>query len=751
MTKCYVAMHAYPICRRLLLAVVALVAASLLVPVTVNAQVDNQGRDFYLPFLPNIFNPTVEVHLTSDVATTVNIEYPVNSPTFTTSVSVVPGDITIVQVPATSAQGWTIGTVDNNAVRAFSDDPFIAYMINRRPTTSDAALALPVDALNTEYLVKTYFSNIVPSDRGEFGIVAPFNNTTVEIIPSNNLAGPGGGFPAGTPFTITLDQGEGFLGQSTTSGTNGDLTGTVISADKPVAVTNGNLCTNVPPSQTFCDHIFQFAHPLQSWGNAVVVSNLPNLPDGAVYRVLAAEDNTTIQQNGSAVAVLNSGEFYETGRLTGNHEFTGDKPVFVTQFMTGINPGDGDPAMGSMIPRDQYLSNYTFSTVGGDQFAQNFLTVIAENDDAGSLLLDGSPIPVGEFTAIGTTGFSAATVPLDEGTHTTSSSGRHGITVIGVNDDDSYIYPGGALFDFINPVVDTNPPECVGNLSGLTFSGSVSDDDDADDTGVFFVQLGSGSTNLTLDVGPFDPGDSPVSYTVTLTDPNQPGSGTVVGTDGSGNTCSIDINIPVDKSDTTPPVCADIDMEFNGPNGALSAVNTAASDPESGIASATFTTLRNLDGFTDGFGPFEEGDVQAFDPASTSSITIRGERISFSSGGALVVTVENGEGLTSDCDPVVEQISASLPKGFALGGNYPNPVIGGTTIGFDVGEPGLVQLEVFDLLGRKVATLVDQEMAPGHYEVQWPEAETSRLNSGTYVYRLRAGHYMATKRLTIVK
>jgi hypothetical protein len=726
---------------------------ALAFPGTAVAQnIDNKGKDFYLPFLPNLGAPTAEVHLTSDVATTVNIEYPVNAPTFTTSVSVTPGNITIVQVPATAAQGWTLGAVANNAVRAFSDEPFIAYMINRAPFTSDAALALPVEALNTEYIVKTYFSNIVSSDRGEFGVVAPFNNTTVEIVPSNNLAGPGGGFPAGTPFTITLDQGEGFLGQSVTFGTNGDLTGTIISADKPVAVTNGNRCTNVPPTQTFCDHIFQFAHPLQSWGTSALVSNLPNLPDGAVYRILAAEDNTTVQQNGTTVATLNRGEFYETGRLTGNHQFSGDNPIFVTQFMTGINPGNGDPAMGSMIPQDQYLSNYTFSTVGGNQFAQNFLTVIAENADVGTLLLDGSPIPATEFTAIGTTGFSAATVPLTEGTHTTSSTGRHGITVLGINDDDSYIYPGGALFDFINPVVDQNPPECEGSLDGQIFFGSVSDEEDADDTGVFFVQLGEGSTNLALTVSDFDPGDSPVTYTVERVDATQPGSGTVVGTDGSGNTCSIDVNIPVDTpEDTTPPICADIDLEFNGPGGALSAVATAASDPESGIASATFTTLQNLDGFVGGFGPFVEGDAQVFDPASTPSVDIRGERISYTAGGAIVVTVENGAGLTSDCDPVVEQISASIPERTALLGNYPNPAIGSTTIEVRVAEPGPVRLEVYDLLGRKVSTLLNREMTPGTYQVEWTRSETAQLASGTYIYRLEAGAVTESRRLTLLR
>jgi hypothetical protein len=223
--------------------------------------------------------------------------------------------------------------------------------------------------------------------------------------------------------------------------------------------------------------------------------------------------------------------------------------------------------------------------------------------------------------------------------------------------------------------------------------------------------------------------------------------------DGLASTlCTATINVqPPQQIDTTPPICADIELEFDGPGGAISAVNTAASDPESGIASATFTTLQNLDGFVGGFGPFVEGDAQVFDPASTPSVDIRGERISYTAGGAIVVTVENGAGLTSDCDPVVEQISASIPERTALLGNYPNPAVGSTTIEVRVAEPGPVRLEVYDLLGRKVSTLLNREMTPGTYQVEWTRSETAQLASGTYIYRLAAGSVTESRRLTLLR
>ncbi|MCK7517844.1 MAG: IgGFc-binding protein [Ignavibacteriales bacterium] len=80
-------------------------------------------------------------------------------------------------------------------------------MTNIQPYTSDAALALPVDTYNTEFIALTYHSTLVSSDRSMFAVTAAFNNTTVTITPSNSIVG---GYSAGVPFDITLNKGEGF-------------------------------------------------------------------------------------------------------------------------------------------------------------------------------------------------------------------------------------------------------------------------------------------------------------------------------------------------------------------------------------------------------------------------------------------------------------------------------------------------------------------------------------------------------------
>ena len=542
----------------------AALALTLWVPSVLCAQsLDNQGTDFLMTFLPNYLGAdAVELHLTGATATEVTVEYPVIVPTFTETVMVQPGTVTIVSLPLEAAEGWTPGVVQDQAVRAYADEEFVCYMINRVQYSSDAAVALPIDTLNTDYFLTTYTA----LNSAEFAIVAPYDYTRVNIVPKSTLVG---GFGARTPFTIVLQAGQTFFGSA--QGNGADLTGSIISANRPIGVTNGNQCTLIPKSAYACDHVFQVAHPLQTWGTQLLAADLPNRPGGSIYRVIASQNNTEIFTNGVSRGVLNRGASLEIGPLSGNIEFYAEKPIFVTQFMTGqTSPGAtlGDPAMGSLVPTEQYLSEYTFSTVGGEQFVQNYLTIIAEDADVDTILLDGVPIGGGNFSLVAASGFSVAVVPLSDGTHTTSSTGIHGITVEGYNAYDSYIYPGGALFKFINPVGDPWDPVCQCtqeedvmpyfacaatdntpsediNGNGLLDPGE--DDNDNGivdrDTGIYGIELLEDAVNLVLTLDSYLPGDKEVTYRVDLLNPAADGSGTVRVTDGVGNTCDVFVEL----------------------------------------------------------------------------------------------------------------------------------------------------------------------------------------------------------------
>lgn len=631
-----------------------IIIAALLTVNSAFSLLDNKGKDFIMAFLPNFTSPTVELHLTSDVATTVTVEYPLNSPSFVLPVAVNPGSITIVNVPAASAQSWSANNVLNNCVHAYANDEFVCYMVNRAPATSDAALALPVEILNTEYIAVTYYAVLFNNVDSEIAIFAAYDNTTVTITPSNNMVG----HPAGVPFNVVLNKGEGYFNTGLVAGAAGDLTGTIITSTKPIGLTNGNNCANIPLGTAYCDHIFEMAQPTQTWGKKAMAANLPHRGEGSVYRIVASQDNTNISLDGVFQATINKGAFIETNIIPGNHVFDANNPIFVTQFMTGVTrpltDNLGDPAQGNVIPAEQYLSNYTFSTVGNNQFVENFVTIIAENADVGvSMQLDGSTIPAGNFSPIPGTNYSAAVLQIGSGTHTTSSAGKHGITVEGLNLADSYLYPGGGLFQFINPVGDANPPVCGQvSVSNLVAYGSATDNKPSEDVnnnsildpgedlngnnqidvdkGIFFVDLDPSSTNLALTVNPFTPGDGSVSYSVSLINNAIDGQGAVIVTDGAGNTCSSAILIVANH---TPVANAGSDASYECDGSQFTLDGSGSTDDDSDPLTYTWS----------------ENNVVIAGPTSSAT-----SQVNLSVGShTITLKVEDPDGASSTDDVVI--------------------------------------------------------------------------------------------------
>jgi hypothetical protein len=96
----------------------------------------------------------------------------------------------------------------------------------------------------------------------------------------------------------------------------------------------------------------------------------------------------------------------------------------------------------------------------------------------------------------------------------------------------------------------------------------------------------------------------------------------------------------------------------------------------------------------------------------------------------------------------VEQLSPTAPKTFLLEQNYPNPFNPSTTIRYQLPVASEVKLEVYDVLGKKIATLVNERQSAGSYQVVW---NASGLSSGTYFYRLQAGTFTQTKKMILVK
>ncbi|MEJ2616458.1 MAG: T9SS type A sorting domain-containing protein [Ignavibacteriaceae bacterium] len=107
-------------------------------------------------------------------------------------------------------------------------------------------------------------------------------------------------------------------------------------------------------------------------------------------------------------------------------------------------------------------------------------------------------------------------------------------------------------------------------------------------------------------------------------------------------------------------------------------------------------------------------------------------------------------------DPVTavkEEKLAEMPSSFTLEQNYPNPFNPTTTLSFIIGRQSFVSLKVYDVLGREVATLVNEEKQPGTYIVQFDTRQTTNnkpLSSGVYFYRIKCEDFLQTKKMILL-
>ena len=94
--------------------------------------------------------------------------------------------------------------------------------------------------------------------------------------------------------------------------------------------------------------------------------------------------------------------------------------------------------------------------------------------------------------------------------------------------------------------------------------------------------------------------------------------------------------------------------------------------------------------------------------------------------------------------------NSQIPESFALHQNYPNPFNPSTKIRYDIPKrsSGETTLKVYDQLGREIATLVNEKLSPGSYEINWDAADFA---SGVYYYKLVSGSFTETKKMVLVK
>ena len=376
-----------------------------------------------------------------------------------------PGTAFTFELPSQSIEPQTTST-DGLAYRIASDIPVTAYQFNPLDNTvevysNDASLLLPTHALGQEYTAITGDAILLgmsakdtsPINSGAFvTVVATQDNTRVTFTPTAPLVGQ-------LPDPLRLDRGEVANIISTQQNSDGNLSGTRVSATAAVAVFAGNMATAVPVDAFACcaDHLEHQMSPHQAWGSRYVVAP-PAAPvgeaadDPAVYRMTGAFDGTQLQYCPSAPAgapmMLNAGQtaVFETDQPFSVRSVDPDHAFAIAQFLQsyqavgGNRPGD--PAMLIVPAAAQFERQFVFVVPAG--YIENRVTIIARGED-GEVRLDGNAVGGWkELAVLDGLYHRYAQVAVDEGQHIIEASAEVGVSVFGYDTTVSFAYPGGA-------------------------------------------------------------------------------------------------------------------------------------------------------------------------------------------------------------------------------------------------------------------------------------------------------------------
>lgn len=360
----------------------------------------NKGTNFWMAFPANFcYNSsgcgsTIELNITGNVNTSGTITSPGG---YSSGFTVTAGALTNVIIPVANTV-FNNQVVQNKGFNITSLDTITVNASNYQYGTSDGAVLLSNPSLGTNYRIMTYWQSGGSFGPSNFVIVATQNGTTVTITPSVATLG---GNPAGTPFNVTLNQGQTYA-----VGANGDLTGSTVTATAPIAVFGASDCTQVPVGMGYCDMLFEQMLSIPQWGTEYVTGHLQTRTGGDFFRIMAHTAGTVVQINGTTVATLGAGGVYQT-TLGGGNRITGSNPICVAQFARGrqwdsnVNP-NADPFMIILIPTDKYGKQYNFATSSPSVTATNHLTITTRTGGTAtsSITVNGTPVGTGGWTAI---------------------------------------------------------------------------------------------------------------------------------------------------------------------------------------------------------------------------------------------------------------------------------------------------------------------------------------------------------------
>ena len=343
---------------------------------------------------------------------------------------------TTLDLPYNLMQTHDLGKT-KKGILVHTSQPVNLVLIDSMPEAGDATQIYPDEALDTSYVVGEWGLWNDPLDqennRVEFLVTASQDNTIVTITPTvRTMLGQ----PAGVPFTTTLMRGESYIvkADSTSLPLVTSLSGSLVSATKPVSVIAGTTCAYVEIGVQSCNEVMDESIGKKWWGSDFFVQPLGNL-DNMVEVVMSCDKQFFASINGSLSGSANNrlwAEFFGPAEIKAFDVNGTPIPVEMVQLTRGstyASSGESDPTMVTILPQSFYSDTMLWNAphiVEPDLsgFA-NWAPIIYPTAAFDKILLDGQPlssIPVAKLfggqSQILSPTMSAINPSVDEGVHT---------------------------------------------------------------------------------------------------------------------------------------------------------------------------------------------------------------------------------------------------------------------------------------------------------------------------------------------
>jgi hypothetical protein len=350
--------------------------------------------------------------------------------------------------------------IERKAYHLTSNLPVAAYQFNPYDQvfaySNDASLLLPTGTFEQMYYVISFPTyDRPPDDHGYATVVASAPGMTMVTVNASARVRAGrmqAAFGPGTQMfslnqfeTLNLEAERGMV-----PGINGeDLTGTIITSDKPIGVYIGHQSEAVPRSPGFItgqcctDHLEEQLYPVSVWGQKYAIARSvlrpTQWPD--MVRIIALREGTSMIFNPPATEEC-GGMFGLRSRcvhIDGDTEIQADGPILVAHVLLSAGGyAAGDPSVAFIPPTEQYRKNYWF--VSPQYYDSSYVSVVGHAGDM--VTVDGVDVtnmlaPFGSMTLVG------GRVPILPGAHRVDCAQGCGIEVYGWSADVSYMYAGG--------------------------------------------------------------------------------------------------------------------------------------------------------------------------------------------------------------------------------------------------------------------------------------------------------------------